>query len=117
DLGTSDVDAATAFYGGLFGWEVEDLGEQAGGYRIARLDGHSVAGLGPQMAPGPIYWNQYVTVDSADDTAGKITAAGGTGVVAPMDVLDAGRMAVFMDATGAACSLWQPNQSIGGELV
>lgn len=31
DLMTSDIGAAKEFYGGLFGWELVDQGEEAGG--------------------------------------------------------------------------------------
>ena len=34
DLGTTDVAGATAFYGSLFGWTVEDLGPDSGGYGL-----------------------------------------------------------------------------------
>ena len=39
DIGVSDIGAAVAFYSGLFGWETEDLGEQAGHYTMCRLRG------------------------------------------------------------------------------
>ena len=112
DIGTPDLDAAAAFYGGLFGWDVVDLGDEAGGYRIASIDGNTVAGLGPQMNPGPPYWAQYVTVDDVDASLEAAPTAAGGAVLAPaMDVLDAGSMAVFADTTGAACAVsWTPNQ-------
>ena len=39
------------FYGGLFGWEVEDAGpvEETGGYAMFTLNGRNVAGVGPVM--------------------------------------------------------------------
>ena len=37
-------------------------------------------------------------------------------MVPPMDVVDAGRMAVVQDPTGAVLSLWQPKESAGAEL-
>ena len=35
----------------------------------------------------------------------------------PFDVMEAGRMALFEDPTGAALCVWQPNQSIGATRV
>ena len=35
----------------------------------------------------------------------------------PFDVMDAGRMAVIQDPTGAVFSVWEPNESIGAQLV
>ena len=38
-------------------------------------------------------------------------------VAGPMDVLDAGSMAVLADAAGSFVSVWQPNEHIGAQLV
>lgn len=108
DLGTPDLPGAATFYSSLFGWNVLDLGPDAGDYRMCDLDGRPVAGMGPQQNPGPPYWTTYFCVDSADNTVAKITNAGGTVMVPPMDVMEFGRMAVAMDPTGAVFSLWQP---------
>lgn len=117
DLGSPDVEGAKAFYQGLFGWEWVDLGEEAGGYCQAQLRGRAVAGLGPAQNPGPPYWTVYVAVDDVEATAAKVTAAGGTVIVPPMQVLDAGWMAVFRDGVGAFISVWKANQHIGAQVV
>src|SRR4051794_25154683 len=117
DIGSPDPDATAAFYGALFGWKVNDLGPDAGGYKMAQIDGDDIAGIGPQQAPGPPYWTTYITVDNVEDTAKKVEAAGGTVLAPPMDVMDAGRMVVFMDPNGAAFSAWQPGESIGSYRV
>ena len=65
----------------------------------------------------PPVWMTYVNVDSADDTVAKVTANGGTVFAAPMDVMDAGRMAVFADPLGAVIGLWQPESHTGAQLV
>jgi predicted enzyme related to lactoylglutathione lyase len=118
DLGAPDLDASKAFYGGLLGWDCPEGPPEAGGYSVCLLNGKSVAGLGPQMNPGmPAMWLTYVNVDSADDTAAKITAAGGTIFAGPMDVMDVGRMAVFADPMGAVIGLWQPGTHTGAQLA
>jgi predicted enzyme related to lactoylglutathione lyase len=118
DLGTTDVPAATAFYGALFGWTVDDLGPDAGGYGLIRKDGKQVAGIGPATDPARgTSWSVYFATDNADDVAAKVAAAGGTVIVAPMDVMDQGRMAVFQDPAGAFFSVWQSGQHTGAELV
>jgi predicted enzyme related to lactoylglutathione lyase len=55
----------------------------------------------------------YFATDDADETARKVEAAGGKVVVAPFDVLDQGRMAVFADNTGAFFSVWQAGKMAG----
>jgi predicted enzyme related to lactoylglutathione lyase len=117
DLGAPDPQQAADFYGELFGWEAPEGPEESGGYRVAMVGDAAVAGIGPQQAPGPPYWTTYVNVTSADETAERVTAEGGQVLVPAMDVLDAGRMAVFMDPAGAVFSVWQPNQHPGAQLV
>lgn len=117
DLGTSDPAAAAAFYQGLFGWTCEEGPPEAGGYRMCLLRGLPVAGLGPQMNPGPPVWSTYVTVTNADDTAARVATLGGQVIVPPMDVLDVGRMAVLTDPLGAFISIWQPRAHQGAGLI
>lgn len=116
DAGVPDIDAAAAFYQALFGWDIEDMGPDAGNYRIARLDGKRVAGIGPQMNPGPPAWTTYVKTDDVKATAGKVTEAGGQVLMPPMDVMEEGRMAIFTDDAGAAFAVWEPKENNGAEL-
>ncbi|HEV3213872.1 MAG TPA: VOC family protein [Acidimicrobiales bacterium] len=116
DCGT-DVDKATAFYKALFGWTVEDMGAESGGYRMASKGGREVAGLGPQQSPGPPFWSVYFRVDDVAKTAELVTGGGGSVLVGPMEVLEAGHMAVFTDPVGAAFSVWQPKSHKGFGLV
>jgi predicted enzyme related to lactoylglutathione lyase len=59
----------------------------------------------------------YIDVKDAAATQSAIEANGGTTVVAPMEVMDAGSMGVFTDPTGAAFCLWQPARHKGAEVV
>jgi predicted enzyme related to lactoylglutathione lyase len=118
DLGSTDLAKSKEFYGGLFGWNCPEGPPEAGGYSVCDLGGKTVAGLGPKMNPAmPTVWMTYVNVDSADDAVGKVSANGGTVFMPPMDVMEAGRMAVFADPVGAVIGLWQPNQHTGAQLV
>lgn len=118
DLGTTDIDAAAAFYGELFGWETADMGPDAGGYRMCSLNGKNVAGLGPaQRDDVPPFWTMYVSIENVEETTEKVLAAGGQIIAPVMDVFDAGRMAVFLDNVGAPFSVWQPKEHIGSQLV
>ena len=121
DTNQPDAEAAVAFYGGLFGWEIEDVmppGSE-GQYFIARIRGGDVAGIGG-VAPGapPVaVWNTYVWVENADETAAKVRDAGGGVVMEPGDVMDSGRTAVFSDPEGAVFFVWQPKQHRGAAIV
>ncbi|HEX6115825.1 MAG TPA: VOC family protein [Solirubrobacterales bacterium] len=122
DTTQPDPDAAAEFYGGLFGWELEDVmppGSDAK-YIEARIGGRRVAAISSGGGPGPpdtATWNMYVWTGSADEAAAKVRDAGGTVVTDPMDVMDAGRMATFTDSEGAGFGVWQPNEHRGAEVV
>jgi predicted enzyme related to lactoylglutathione lyase len=120
DLMTTDPEGARAFYGGLFGWDFDiDPNPDTFNYTMCRLNGHSVAGMGGQPAPAgmPTVWTTYFAVDDADKTAERVVEHGGTVQMAPMDVMDSGRMAIAADAQGAMFGLWQAAGHIGAGLV
>jgi uncharacterized protein len=119
DLTTSDGAAAKDFYGGLFGWEFEDteIPGDGGIYTMCRVDGEDVAAISPSDQSQPPHWNNYVTVRSVDDAVGKAKALGANVLAEPFDVMDAGRMAVFADPTGAVLSVWEPRTAIGATRV
>jgi predicted enzyme related to lactoylglutathione lyase len=121
DTSQPDPESAVAFYRGLFGWEFEDVmpPDSEGEYFIGRIRGGSVAAVGsiPEGAPPVALWDTYIWVDSADEAASKVRDAGGSVVMDPFDVMDAGRMAVFTDPEGAAFCVWQAKESIGAQIV
>jgi hypothetical protein len=118
ELSSPDTDAAAQFYGELMGWTAPEGPPEAGGYRMFQQDGNRVAGLMGHMQEGqPTAWATYVSVADADETAAKVTDAGGTVMLEPMDVMDVGRMAFFADPTGAAFGVWQPKAFAGADLV
>jgi uncharacterized protein len=120
DTTQPDPDAAADFYGRLFGWELENvMPEGEPKYYIARLDGKDVGAISsvPPRGAESAAWNTYVWVDSADETAAKVRAAGGSVLMEPGDVGEFGRMAVFADPGGAVFSVWQANQHRGAGVV
>ena len=121
DTTQPDPEAAATFYGGLFGWELEDAmppGSEVH-YYIGRIRGGDVAAISSisEGTPPIALWNTYVWVDSADDTASKVRDAGGKVLMEPGDVMDAGRMAVFADPEGAVFCVWQANRHKGARVV
>ncbi len=123
DLATTDPAGAKAFYGELFGWEAEDMpAGEAGTYTMLRLGGDEVCALYEMDAARseqgiPPYWFSYVSVESADAAASRARELGGTVYGEAFDVLDAGRMAVIQDPTGAVLGAWQPRSHIGAGRV
>lgn len=121
DTSQPNPESAVDFYSGLFGWEFEDVmpSGSEGRYFIARLRGGDVAAVGsiPEAAPPVAMWNTYVWVESADETASRVRDADGGIVMEPLDVMDAGRMAVFTDPEGAAFCVWQAKENRGARVV
>lgn len=117
DIGTSDLPAGLRFYTELFGWTAQDMGEEAGHYTIVSKNGKQVSAISRAQDQGPPRWTTYINVDDVDDAAKKAESAGGTVVVPPMDVMTAGRMAIFSDTTGAFIAVWQPGDHMGAQLV
>jgi predicted enzyme related to lactoylglutathione lyase len=111
DTWQDDADAAASFYSGVFGWDAA-----RGEYSLFQLRGRDVAGLGSPLQNQPA-WTTYVWVDSADETAAKARAAGGTIVAEPFDSLDGGRMAVIADPGGAVVAVWELGEHRGAQLV
>jgi uncharacterized protein len=119
DLVVPDVKAGGEFYSRLLGWQIQDLHEEAGGYAMAYLSGRAVAGIGPTPQDGsvPPVWTTYIAVDDVDAGVAKVADSGGQVYMQPMDVMDAGRMAVAADSTGAVFGLWQSGNHHGAEIV
>jgi uncharacterized protein len=121
DTTQPDPDAAAAFYGDLFGWEMENAmpAEAPAKYHIGRVRGGDVAAVGsrPEGAPENAVWNTYVWVEDADETAAKVRDAGGTVLMGPDDVGESGRMAVCADPAGAAFCIWQAKAHRGATVV
>ena len=119
DLGVPDVERASVFYTAVFGWTIPEPSPERGGYTVASLKGHNVAGLGPRQggSDAPPTWLTYLASDDVDATVARITAAGGRVVADPMDVMDAGRMAIVTDSGGGLFGLWRGRRITGAELV
>ncbi|MEU1039249.1 VOC family protein [Streptomyces sp. NPDC005551] len=118
DVGTPDIDGATSFYGGLFGWQFLSAGPEAGGYGFFQLDGRTAAG-GMQTTPeqGPPSWTVYFRSPDAQATAQAVERAGGTVLMQPMDVMDEGRMAILADRAGVPFGIWQPARLDGLDVA
>lgn len=117
DTEQPDVEAARAFYTGLFGWRLTEAMPPGapGSYLIATLDDQDVAALAPAPAGAPARWHTYVAVDDADATAAAAEAHGGTVVAAPQDAGPAGRAATCADPAGAEFRLWQAGRRPGAQ--
>lgn len=119
ELDTTDEQGALSFYSALFGWE-DDPQEITPGwfYHMQKLNGLPACSIYRQsdeeLAQNvPSHWSLYFTVGSVDETVEAVKGNGGQIAFGPMDVFEAGRMAMCQDPQGAYFAIWQANQHIG----
>jgi predicted enzyme related to lactoylglutathione lyase len=119
DLLTTDPDRSRDFYGRLFGWTVEDPGEDYGGYVNFLSQGIHVAGCmrNDGSAGVPDLWSVYLATDDAEATVARAVEHGGQVMVPAMDVMALGRMAVVVDVGGAVIGMWQPGEHRGFGII
>lgn len=115
DLASPDIDASTAFYTNLFGWEVRRA-EQVRDYWTFSSEGKVVAGIRPLLGkPQLPRWTTYFSTDDAARTVSRAEAAGG------QVVMEIGRgsqmgMTILQDNVGAMFGMFQ-NDLFGGAQV
>lgn len=116
DTEQPDVDAATAFYGGLLGWEFTDAlpPDAPGRYAIATLDGRDVAAI---ASGDRCTWNTYVAVADADAATARAVELGATVLAQPADAGPGGRGAALTDPGGAEFRLWQARLRLGAQAL
>lgn len=113
DLATTDVPAAIQFYGGLFGWTVNEI-DTGGGPRYWSI-AHDAAAAGRnggmrELAPEltragmPSHWLPYLAVESVESTLARATELGGQ-PLAPVTVIPNGAFSAFQDPQGAAIAI------------
>lgn len=118
DCQLDDPAKGSEFYTELFGWDIIDGGDAAGGYRMASIAGQPAAGL-MSKPPGmvmPSVWTTYFAADNADAVQTKIIEAGGKVTMPAMDVMDVGRMLIAEDPTGAVFGVWESRSHTGANI-
>ncbi len=107
ELSTTDLDAAGAFYEGLFGWTTApiDTGPEGPAMLAASNDGRLNASLTAQ-ADVPPHWRPYFTVESTEATLERAQGLGGTLVFGPQ-VTPGGTFAILTDPQGAVFGVFQ----------
>ena len=115
ELLTHDPQAATTFYGQVFGWSAKPHpgSPPEHPYLILSVGDRGVGGVmdiaasdcGEDQKP---HWLGYIAVDDVDATVARITEAGGAVHKPPADIPGVGRFAGVADPSGAAFMLITP---------
>lgn len=118
DYDATDVEAARAFYADVLGWTYLGGAPEYGGYLTCVRNDRAAAGMAPAQGPAqPPRWTTYLAADSVDATVGLVTGAGGTVLMAPMDVGAMGRMAIAQDPNGDVFGIWQAGEHSTGVQI
>ncbi|WP_151526281.1 VOC family protein [Serinicoccus kebangsaanensis] len=112
ELMSRDIEASTAFYTAVFGWEYDGMEMPFGTYHVIR--GGDEGGLGGLMAMPPdvpaevpSYWTVYFLVEDADAAIDRARELGGRLVHGPDD-MPVGRLATIEDPQGGVFMVMQP---------
>lgn len=99
-VAVKDVKRATAFYGELFGWKFEQVGDNGAHVANTKLPLGLTRGA-PSNLP-----NAYFRIDDIAATKARLMSLGGK--VQEEQKSPSGLMAVCADDQGTIFSLWQP---------
>ena len=124
DHSAHDMQAASAWYSEIFGWQAQEAPSPAEGappYAFLMKGEACVGGMG-QMDDAmksqgvPPCWNVYVCVEDCEAAEAKAKELGANVIVPTMDVPGHGKLCFFFDPAGACCAMWQ-NTAEGGPGV
>jgi len=107
------------FYGTAFGWQTQALGQDMGGYVLAtttdsdggrpKAPGTINGGFFPRKPDWPAqHPSVVIAVDDIEESARKVTKAGGKVLGEPMQIPGVGRYVSFIDTEGNRVSMLQP---------
>jgi predicted enzyme related to lactoylglutathione lyase len=105
ELVAPEMEAAKAFYGGLFGWEAEDVPEgiPRASFSLGRYLIGGVHAPAAQEGDAP-RWEISFRVTDVDESTSRAEELGGSVLFPPMDI-PVGRFSIVSDNAGAAFTI------------
>lgn len=119
DLLVTDVPKAQEFYSELLGWTWRPGDESTGGYAVATLDDHPMAGVShrPESAPIANQWVTYLRTTGAQGLGAAVVDLGGKALTKPTRLGRLGRSIVATDPNGAVFGGWEAGSMPGFGLI
>jgi len=106
ELASPDLEASTAFYRDLFGWDISPFEQSPTPYLSIKNGDANNGGIRELDQPGvPPHWLAYFGIDDIDAGLAKVTELGGTVHAGPIDVGMA-KLGIVQDPQGAAFALY-----------
>jgi predicted enzyme related to lactoylglutathione lyase len=107
ELHTQDPERAKKFYTELFDWNLEDVPDM--NYTIIKVGEETGGGMMKSPMPDAMpQWVPYVLVDDIAASTEKAKSLGATVLADVTEIPGMGSYSMFLDPTGAAFALWQP---------
>ncbi len=106
DIPVTDLAKASAFYSGLFGWQIAEMPGFEGYPMWQAPNGISGGGLAPRE-DGFTHSRSYVEVDSIDDIIDKLDVAGGSVARPKQNITEESWWAVIVDPDGNEIGLFE----------
>ena len=118
EIPADDLDRAKAFYGSVFGWQLQTMPMAGGDYTsvvTTPVDGQTQLPTEPgainggmtqrdERTPAPVI---TIDVEAIDDALKEIEAGGGTTVTPRTSIPGMGAYAYFRDPEGNVLGLWE----------
>ena len=122
EMPCSDRDRVAAFYRDAFGWQMQMLGEDMGGYVLAGTtesgpDGRPTApgaingGFYPRTPEAAPHPSVVIAVDDIEAAMKAVARAGGAVIGMPQAIPGIGRYVSFTDTEGNRSSMLQPDMA------
>ena len=119
-IGGPDGPALQQFYGDLFGWKIDVMGEEMGNYALVSAnEGGIGGGLIPTTDDMPVrsYVTFYVQVDDIQVALDKLAGMGGNPTMPPVEIAPGmGHIAMFADPAGNSIGLYSLPSEWDGEM-
>lgn len=109
ELASPDLDSSSAFYSGLFDWQIEPFagGESSEPYLVIKNGEANNGGIRPLSPPGtPPHWLVYFGVSDLNSSLTTASMLGGKTLAGPIDI-EMARIAVVQDPQGAVFALYE----------
>ncbi|MCW3057267.1 MAG: Glyoxalase/bleomycin resistance protein/dioxygenase [Solirubrobacterales bacterium] len=106
ELATPDLDAAAAFYGELFGWNIEPVDDSPQRYLMIKNGERNNGGMRePEPPDVPPHWLVYFGAEDIDAALARVGELGGTTLAGPIDIGMA-KIGIVQDPQGATFALY-----------
>jgi uncharacterized protein len=112
ELNCSNPEASKKFYKSMFGWSYDKIAMGPMTYNMVKDAECPGIGVGPKpMAEVPDHWLGYVEVPSVKRAIAKAAKLGADVKLAYQPLPNMGAIGVFLDPTGAAIGVWEPEKA------